>query len=489
MKTPSPLEDVAPSSGLQRRSFCQTLLAGAGAVLGAPTLLRGEARAATQGPNGPHFHEPAHDLSVCDDADVIVCGGGPAGVAAAIAAARAGARTRLFELHGCLGGVWTAGLLTFIFDFDKPGLTREILQKLERRDARRGTNRDRFVYEPEEMKLLLEEMCTAAGVKVLLHTCVAAAYREGNRLTTVVTESKSGRQAWRAPVFIDATGDGDLGAQAGCQWDTGQRKDCPCQPLTLNALAVVRDASKMGDFISFFDGKVNMSQHVKATQNFLAEIRRAGCDPSYGMPTLFQARENLLLVMINHEYGIKAFDAAAISDATLRARTEIFKIVGALSTMGGVWEGMRLVASAEQIGVRDGRRIHGRYTVTREDLVRGARHADGVARVTFGADIHAANREKNRTETIAHGGFATQPYDIPLRAMIAKDVDGLLMAGRCISGDFIAHASYRVTGDAVAMGEAAGAVAALAARSKRLPHDVPWEQAAELLRQTTRKNY
>ena len=488
MTTPSRSEEVAPSTGLRRRLFCQTMLAGAGTVFGPSQLLRGETPTAKQKSDGQQFHEPAHDLPVRVDADVIVCGGGPAGVAAAVAAARAGARTRLFEIHGCLGGVWTAGLLTYIFDFDKPGLTREILRKLDQRDARRGANRDRFVYEPEEMKLLLEEMCMAAGVKALLHTRVAAAYREGTRLATIVTESKSGRQAWRAPVFIDATGDGDLGAQAGCQWDTGQAADCPCQPLTLNALAVVRDAAKMGDFISFFGGKDSMSQHVKATQNFLAEIRRAGCTPSYGMPTLFQARENLLLVMINHEYGVKAFDAPAISDATVRARAEIFKIVRALSVLGGVWEGMRVVASAEQIGIRDGRRIHGRYTVTREDLVRGLRHADGVARVTFGADIHAATQEKNQKETISHGGIATRPYDIPLRALLAKDVDGLLMAGRCISGDFIAHASYRVTGDAVAMGEAAGAVAALAARSKRPPHDVPWEQAAELLRQTAHKN-
>jgi len=487
MKTSPSSENVVPSTGLRRRWFCQTLLAGAGAVLGAPAVLRGAASAAKPEPADSQFHEPAHDLPLCTDADVIVCGGGPAGVAAAVAAARAGARTRLLEINGCLGGVWTAGLLTYIFDFDKPGLTREILRKLEQRDARRGTNRDRFVYEPEEMKLLLEELCTAAGVQVLLHTRVAAAYREGRRLATIVSESKSGRQAWRAPVFIDATGDGDLGAQAGCQWDTGQARDCPCQPLTLNALAVVRDATKMGDFISFFGGQDKMSQHVQATHNFLAEIRRAGCEPSYGMPTLFQARDNLLLVMLNHEYGIKAFDAAAISAATVRARAEIFKIVRALGALGGVWAGMGVVASAEQIGIRDGRRIHGRYTVTRDDLAGGVRHADGVARVTFGADIHAATREKNQTETISHGGFATRPYDIPLRALLAKDVDGLLMAGRCISGDFIAHASYRVTGDAVAMGEAAGAVAALAARSQRLPHEVPWEQAAELLRQTTRK--
>ncbi len=476
---PSWASNSPASREMTRRTFLGTGALAVPAVassLAAAEVLSADQRSGTPGV----FTEPARGLPLHDDADVIVCGGGPAGVAAAVAAARAGARTRLFELHGSLGGVWTTGLLTYIFDFNKPGLTREIVARLDARDARRGDNRDRFVYEPDEMKVLLEEMSAEAGVKFLLHTRVAAAYREEGRLATVVTESKSGREAWRAPVFIDATGDGDLGAQAGCEWDTGQAKDCPCQPLTLNALAVVRDAAKMGDFISFFAG--NDRWHVEATKNFLAEIHRAGLDPSYAMPTLFQARDNLLLVMINHEYGVKAFDAAAISEATVRARAEIFRIVRGLNTVGGVWEGLRVVATAEQIGVRDGRRIHGRYTVTREDLVTGARHADGVARATFGVDIHAADRESNRRQTISHGGFATRPYDIPLRALVAKDVDGLMMAGRCISGDFIAHASYRVTGNAVAMGEAAGTVAAIAAKTKRLPHEVDWSEAAETLR-------
>jgi hypothetical protein len=197
---------------------------------------------------------------------------------------------------------------------------------------------------------------------------------------------------------------------------------------------------------------------------------------------LFHVRENLVLVMINHEYGIKSFDAAAVTAATVRARAEVFRVVHGLRALGGPWEGMQVAATAEQIGVRDGRRIHGRYTVRKEDLVLGARQPDAVARATFGVDIHAATMEQNRKETISTGGFQTKPYDIPLRALIAKDVDGLMMAGRCISGDFIAHASYRVTGNAVAMGEAAGAVAALAARSKKLPHEVNWAEGDELLR-------
>ncbi|MBE0653164.1 MAG: FAD-dependent oxidoreductase [Bacteroidales bacterium] len=428
-----------------------------------------------------NFREPGRNLPLYVDADVIVCGGGPAGIAAAITAARAGARTRLIELKGSLGGIWTSGLLTYIFDFDKPGLTRELVHRLDKRDARRNDHPGRFVYEPEEMKLLAEEMCVDAGVKIRLHTRIVAAYKEKNRLTTIVTESKSGGEAWRAKVFIDATGDGDLGALAGCGWDTGIGNDCPCQPLTMNALAMVRDASKMGEFISFYNN--NNDWHVQATKNFLAEIHRAGMNPSYAMPTLFQVRDNLLLVMINHEYNIKAFDADAMTLATLRARAEISGIVKALNAIGGVWEGMRMVASAEQIGIRDGRRIHGRYKMTREDLIEGARHSDGVARASFNVDIHAADLETNRKESISTGGITVKPYDIPLRALIAKDVDGMMMAGRCISGDFTAHASYRVTGNAVAMGEAAGSVAYIAVKDKCLPHEVEWSRAADLLKQ------
>ncbi len=462
---------------VSRRRFLHAALAGGAAGHStAPGLVAAE--------TAEQFEEPAQKLDLREDADVIVCGAGPAGVSAAITAARAGAKVRLFEVHGCLGGVWTAGLLTYIFDFDKPGLTRELTRRLDERDARRSSNPGRFVYEPEEMKVLLEEMCTETGVTCQLHTRVAAAFREGGRLRTIVTESKAGRQAWRAPVFIDATGDGDLGAQAGCEWDIGQEKECPCQPMTLNALAVVRDVKALASFMSFngTDEFQGPNGHLACMEAFKAEIRRAGIEPSYGHPTLFPVREDLVMLMLNHEYGIKPWEAAKISEATLRGRAEIFRIMRALRKLGGPWEGLQIAATAEQIGVRDGRRIHGRYKMSREDLVQGSRQDDAVARVTFGVDIHADSKETNQSKPINNGDFKMKPYDIPLRALIAKDVDGLMMAGRCISGDFISHASYRVTGNSVAMGEAAGVVAAIAAKSGRLPHEVSWSEGVAKLK-------
>ena len=419
------------------------------------------------------LHEVARDLPLNTDADVIVCGAGPAGVTAAITAARAGAKVRLFEVHGSLGGVWTSSLLGYLLDFNKPGFNVELVKKLRERDAIHGQGMNGLSYHPEEMKLLLEELSMTAGVQIQLHTRVVAAHREGQKLTAIVTESKSGRQAWGAPVFIDTTGDGDLGALAGCEYQMGkgESKECPCQPLSMDALLVVKDASALAGIIHG-----TKAPEGEPKRSFGSEIRRAGIEPSYGKPIMFNIRDNLLLTMMNHEYGVDATDAAAVTAATTRARAELHQIIRALRKLGGAWEGVQIVATPEQIGIRDGRRIRGRYTVAKDDLVEGARHEDAVVRASYIVDIHAGTFEQNKKAHFDSAGVKTKPYDIPLRSLIARDVDGLMMAGRCISGDFIAHASYRVTGNAVAMGEAAGAVAAVAAKTKRPPHEVPWSE-------------
>jgi hypothetical protein len=421
--------------------------------------------------------EAAREVPLVADADVIVCGAGPAGVTAAITAARAGARVRLFEAHGAIGGVWTNSLLGYLLDFDKPGFNQELVRRLRERDAINGAGMNGLSYQPEEMKVLLEELCANAGVRVQLHTRVAAAQREGRVLRTILTESKSGRQAWQAPIFIDTTGDGDVGALAGCEFEIGKDAACPCQPMTMYALLVVKDISALAGLIH---GVGNNGQHV-GPKAFREELARAGVTPSYGGACVFPINGNLVLLMANHEYGINATDAAHVTEATFRARGELHRIVRALRKLGGPWDDVQIVATPEQIGIRDGRRIKGRYFMTKEDLIGGARQADAVVRATFPVDIHALTAEDNKKAAYQSAGVRTQPYDIPLRALIARDVDGLMMAGRCISGDFIAHASYRVTGNAVAMGEAAGATAALAASRATAPHEVPWSEVQTVL--------
>jgi hypothetical protein len=453
-----------------RRQFFASLASASG-------VLSANALSADARPAGSGFAEVARELPLDSDADVIVCGAGPAGVAAAITAARAGAKVRLFEAHGALGGVWTSSLLGYLLDFDKPGFNQELVGRLRERDAINGDGMNGLSYQPEEMKLLLEELCVREGVRVRLHTRVAAAYREGKTLRTIVTESKSGRQAWSAPVFIDATGDGDLGAQAGCEFEIGKERDCPCQPMTMYALLMVKDVAQIADCIHKTG---NNGRHV-GPPAFRETLQRAGVTPSYGSACIFPIQGNLVLLMANHEYGINATDAEQVTEATMRARGEIHRVVRGLRKLGGPWDGVQIVATPEQIGVRDGRRIRGRYVMTRDDLVQGARQEDAVVRATFPVDIHALSAEENKKAGYGNAGVKMKPYDIPVRALIARDVDGMMMAGRCISGDFIAHASYRVTGNAVAMGEAAGAVAACASRTKRAPHAVAWSEVAPVL--------
>jgi FAD-dependent oxidoreductase family protein len=462
---------------VSRRHFLHAALAG-GAVSQSPASAS-DTTAAKEG----MFAEPAHEIPLAQDADVIVCGAGPAGVTAAITAARAGAKVRLFEWRGCLGGIWTAGLLGYFLDFNKPGFAKELRDKLDERGARaNSTSTSRFCYDPEALKLLLEELCVEAGVKFQYHTKVCAAFREGKRLTTIVTESKSGRQAWKAPVFIDTTGDGDLGFQAGCSFEIGEAAECPCQPLSLNALLVVKDVEQLREFVRFGQPKPGENADGEKKKRIKDAIVKSGHFPSYAGSTLWHVSGNLVFAMMNQEFGIKPWDAAEITAATVRARAEMNLMVNGLRSLGGPWEGIQVVATAEQIGVRDGRRIVGRYVVNKEDLIKGARYDDAVVRATFGVDIHATTADHNQKAPTHATGIKVKPYDIPLRALIAKEVDGLMMAGRCISGDFIAHASYRVTGNAVGMGEGAGVIAALAATSKRMPHEVPWSEGEAKLK-------
>jgi hypothetical protein len=183
--------------------------------------------------------------------------------------------------------------------------------------------------------------------------------------------------------------------------------------------------------------------------------------------------------MANHEYRVKGFDADEVTEATVRARREVHRMIDGLRSLGGVWKNTVICATPEQIGVRESRRIHGMYQISANDLIAGARFDDAVCRATFCVDVHSTNPDSSKG--LGNEGLRAKPYDIPYRALVARDVPGLLLAGRCISGDFYAHASYRVTGNAVPMGEAAGAAAALAVRTNRLPQNLPWKEIQSML--------
>lgn len=338
---------------------------------------------------------------------------------------------------------------------------QEVLDRLNRIDPNSShPHRARSAYDVEAMKFLLESMATEAGIRVRLHTRVAATLvNTQGRLTHVVTESKSGREAWTARMFVDATGDGDVAAQAGCRFSVGHPDHGEAQPMSLMALLTGIDPEQVRDFHS----RNTSAQRQESKINLCKHLTESGHAPSYGAPTLFCIHDNLFALMANHEYGVSALDADEISEATMRARAEINSMVRALRNSGGAWRNVALVATAEQIGIREGRRILGRYTVTEEDLMSGRKHDDAICSATFCIDIHSTN--PNRGKSFDKGNRSVLPYQIPLRAAQPADIEGLLLAGRCISGDFFSHASYRVTGNSVAMGESVGQHAARMARN------------------------
>ncbi len=428
-------------------------------------------------------HEPARELPIAAEYDVLVCGGGPAGIAAALAAARGGARTGLLELHGCLGGVWTAGLLSWIIDHEnKQGIMPEILSEVQKRGGRSSgaDGRPTSAYDAEIMKWTLEEMVSATGVHLHLMTRLCSTKKDASgRLTHAIVESKSGRQAIAAKVFIDATGDGDLGALAGCGFEVGHPETGLTQPMTLMALVTGLEAKSIRQFFNYDAASGGTFEPKERLNDLLTSL---GTPPSYDKPTLFWIRDDLFAFMANHEYGVRADDAAGITQATVHARAEVHRLVRTLAGAGGVWKGLRLVATGSQLGVREGRRLHGLYQVGLSDILEGARHPDAVCRGRFMIDIHAFGTGKTRGLEKAPG--KTRPYDIPARALVARDVDGLLFAGRCISGDFFAHASYRVTGNAVALGEGAGNIAAACYHTGQTPRDFVTQQYEQHFTQT-----
>lgn len=445
----------------------------------------------TQSIPSSFLNEITKPTPVIEQADVVVCGGGPAGVAAALSAARIQKQmgqtpnVRLLEVHGQLGGIWTTGLLGWIIDAgNKNGVMAELTRKgLEDSQSVGGRDYDpakgSFAVDVEKMKLLLEQLCLEAGVKILLHSRVVAAHvNDEKQLTHVVVENKSGRQAIAARIFIDCTGDGDLAALAGCSCDYGRPdpKDpskIQTQPFSMLGVITGVNAKEIAPYFQWRERDVPWSE---PKDKLRAVMQAGGADPSYGKPTLFEIYPDLLLMMANHEYGFSGLNAQDITHATLAGRKEVNGLVDALRSQGGLWENIKLIATSSQIGVRESRRPKGIYTITLDDLIEGKRHVDAVCECTFGIDVHATSKKSAGGGIESKPVSKTKPYDIPYGALVSAEVEGLMFAGRCISGDFFAHSSYRVTGNSVALGEAAGAAAAVAVQKNIMPSQVQYDQ-------------
>ena len=374
--------------------------------------------------------------AVYGEYDVVIVGAGPAGVSAAIACGRSGLKTLLIEKFNCLGGAWTTGFMNPFFDGEyKCGLVREIIDELKSLGHFGGFWDKSFNY--EYMKHILENKTKEAGVDVLYNTVFSRALVEDHRVVGVVAENISGRFAFMSKYVIDASGDGWVAASAGCAFDIGENgNERQCQAMTL--MFLVGNIPK-----KYCSG-------LKLYEKLNAAYEKAGKEIPFKVPYLIPVpNSHFGVVQFSHVYDYHPLDARELTEATMECRSQIIDAFEYLTKYDEEFANLELITSSSVLGVRESRRIIGEYTITIDDILSGRRFDDAVAIVTFGADLHTKDNKGQHC-------FKVQPYNIPLRAMIPKDYDGIIVAGRCISGDRNAMASYRVTGNCAQMGENAG---------------------------------
>lgn len=412
------------------------------------------------------------------ETDIVVAGGGPAGVAAAISAARGGAKVILIERYGFLGGMATAG---YVFPFmthyagDRPvigGIWQEMIDAL--RNYPHGFKESthlglrHFCFDVEGLKQIWLDFCREAGVTLQLHSWISDVIMSDYQLQGVITHSKSGCQHVKAKIIIDATGDGDVAARAGAPYESGRSSDGRMQPLSLHYRMANVDVSRMP---------------TRSEINLLyATDKAAGL---FNNP-----RENLLWFDTNYPDQIH-FNSTRIINmdgtnrddltaAELEGRRQMMEQVQWLRSRIPGFEKSFLLTSAAQVGVRESRRIIGEHMITEAELLSEIKFPDAIAFSAYPVDIHNPTGSGTVIKQLPYGAF----YSIPFRALLPRGIKQLLVAGRPISATHEAHAATRIQAVASATGQAAGIAATIAWQQNISPEEIKYtELRAELMRQ------
>jgi len=415
--------------------------------------------------------------------DVIVAGGGPAGIAAAVSAARLGAKTALVERYGILGGMLTSGQVQPILGrAEGKTMYDEIVELLEAGHGRieeKTTRNGREVgVDLEEAKHRLLKLCLEEGVYVYLQTPVVDVLKDGNRVTGVKICTPTGLCDIHAKVVVDSTGDGFAAALAGAPFEVGRKLDGRCQPTTLEfTVDSVDETYNFGCFGG--SDPVTLPDGRKYSQ-----VCKDACANG-------ELPENVSIVRIHHtlrkgERNINATQVNGRDTLTVEGnvesdfllREQIPVIVEFLKKNAPGFENIRVKSVANTLGVRETRRFIGDYIIGDEDVEKGGRHPDVVVhKAWFLIDIH---NPAGGGQAEKHSQPAT-PYDIPYRSLLPKDVEGMLLSGRNISGTHRAHASYRVMGVAMPTGQAAGTAAALSAKMGCTPRELDYRLVQKAL--------
>ena len=405
--------------------------------------------------------------------DLAIIGGGFTGVAAALAAARSGAKVLIVEKSNCLGGAAVNALVNPFMPYStkvdgerlelSTGIFKEIHKRLEERHAMRGES-----FLEEELKYILNEMVLEAGIDLLFHAYIFKTCRCGDKIESVSVATKSGEVLISADYFIDATGDAQVAYLAGCPTTLGREPDHLCQPMTL----------------CFRLGNVDVERFYQSRESLKAAHKQ-----SLEAGELMNPRENILVfrtpipnvLHFNTTRVVKKNPTSPedVTEAEILARKQVYEIYEFMKQHADGLENSFLMMTAPEIGVRESRMIIGDYVLTEQDCRGCVKFEDAIAACNYDIDIH--NPEGTGT---SHYYFKDgEYYTIPYRSLIPRGVSNLLVAGRCISSDHGAQASYRIMPVVCCLGEAAGEAIGLLTKTKASVRDVDVKELQSRLKE------
>ena len=425
------------------------------------------------------------------DCDVLVCGGGVSGFASAVSAARNGARTILVESGGFLGGTATKGLVgPFMTCYDARGeerIIKGLYSKLEEKllelkggiapeacltgDSFSGYRKKGHMgvmpFDVETLKVALEQMCLEAGVTLLYHTTFIDCEKDGSRITEVYAANYNQLISIRARMFIDTTGFAALAHKAGAETMRGSELQTNSMFFILSGVDKQR-----------LDGYMQENQEMRARffMDQLEEGKKNGTFPcgTRKLRVFENPNGSWTVNMAQIDEQLNELDNEAVTQGEISQRLQIPKIVEFLRNNVVGMENIQLVATGADLGVRESRRLVGKTVFSLEDIRHSRKFADRIAVCANSIDMH----QKTQVSYTAHTG---ENYYIPLSCLISANIENLLTAGKSLSADQHAFAAVRVMPPCIAMGEAAGITAALAAKSGVSAEEVPYEQVQEIL--------
>ncbi len=399
--------------------------------------------------------------------DTVVCGGGPAGFIAAIAAARQGAKTALIEQYGFLGGMATTGfvapLSVFTYNNEKVigGIPWEFIERLQ---AMGGGLIEKplgnVAFDPEMYKLCCQQMVLEAGVELYMHSYLCGCTKSADgHIENVIITNKNGFEAIGGKVFIDCTGDADLAHFAGAEMLPDEGK--PLQPLSSYFILGGVDTTSPRIDQAMHHNRQGVNCHCESIRDELVARREELGIPEFGGPWFCTTLQPGVVTVNMTRTAANACDNRDYTAAECRLREQAYQMAAVLRDNFEEFKNCYVLAVAPTAGIRETRRVKGLHVITAQEYVSAFRYDDSVSRGAHPIDIHVASGPAQNVT------FLKSPAYVPYRSLLAESLDNLLVAGRCISADKTSFASLRVQASCMGTGQAAGVAAAQCAASGR----------------------